>query len=119
MAEVFIHRRSVGTLSRDEPTHRFTYGVGVPESLAVSLLMPVAAASYPAERPTVLHPVFDMNLPEGSLREALNQLFAKAASAGSTTDQLCGGPNGGARHASRHLFHLQPPGLRQGGSRLG
>ncbi len=78
MAEVFIHRRSVGTLSRDEPTHRFTYGVGVPESLAVSLLMPMAAASYPAERPTVLHPVFDMNLPEGSLREALNQLFAKA-----------------------------------------
>ena len=78
MAEVFVHRRPVGTLSRDEPAHRFTYGVGVPDSLAVSLLMPVAASSYPAERPTVLHPVFDMNLPEGALREALNQLFAKA-----------------------------------------
>ena len=40
--------------------------------------MPVAGSSYPAERATVLHPVFDMNLPEGALREALNQLFAKA-----------------------------------------
>ena len=78
MSEVFVHRRRVGTLSRGEPTHRFAYEVGVPESLAVSLLMPVAGSSYPAERPTVLHPVFDMNLPEGALREALNQLFAKA-----------------------------------------
>lgn len=53
MAEVFVHWRPVGTLSRDEPAHRFTYGVGVPESLAVSLLMPVDASSYPAERLTV------------------------------------------------------------------
>ena len=78
MSEVFVNRRRVGTLSRGEPTHRFAYEVGVPESLAVSLLMPVAGSSYPAERLTVLHPVFDMNLPEGALREALNQLFAKA-----------------------------------------
>ncbi len=78
MSEVFVNRRRVGTLSRGEPTHRFAYEVGVPESLAVSLLMSVAGSSYPAERLTVLHPVFDMNLPEGALREALNQLFAKA-----------------------------------------
>jgi serine/threonine-protein kinase HipA len=78
MSEVFVNRRRVGTLSRGEPTHRFAYEVGVPESLAVSLLMTVAGSSYPAERLTVLHPVFDMNLPEGALREALNQLFAKA-----------------------------------------
>ena len=78
MSDVFVHRRRVGTLSRGEPTHRFAYEVGVPESLAVSLLMTVAGSSYPAERATVLHPVFDMNLPEGALREALNQLFAKA-----------------------------------------
>ena len=78
MSDVFVHRRRVGTLSRGEPTHRFAYEVAVPESLAVSLLMSVAGSSYPAERATVLHPVFDMNLPEGALREALNQLFAKA-----------------------------------------
>lgn len=46
--------------------------------MAVSLLMPVNRAPYPAERSSVLHPVFDMSLPEGALREALNNMFAKA-----------------------------------------
>jgi serine/threonine-protein kinase HipA len=58
--------------------NRFAYGEGVAPDQAVSLLMPVGESSYLAERPTVLHPVFDMSLPEGALREALSTMFAKA-----------------------------------------
>ena len=50
----------------------------VAASLAVSLLMPVNRMPYLAERAGVLHPVFDMSLPEGALREALHSMFAKA-----------------------------------------
>lgn len=78
MAKVFINRRAVGTLTREDPANRFVYEAGVPEGLAVSLLMPVNRDPYLAERAAVLHPVFDQSLPEGALREALHRMFAKA-----------------------------------------
>ncbi|WP_404425131.1 type II toxin-antitoxin system HipA family toxin [Nibricoccus sp. IMCC34717] len=78
MANVFVNRLGVGTLARAEPTNQFTYRDAVPPGAAISLLMPVNQRRYQAERPTVLHPIFDMNLPEGALREALHTLFAKA-----------------------------------------
>ena len=78
MANVFVNRRAVGSLTRDEPVNRFVYDTEVPANLAVSLLMPVNRTPYLAERAAVLHPVFDMNLPEGALREALNTMFSKA-----------------------------------------
>jgi serine/threonine-protein kinase HipA len=50
-----------------------------PESLqaasAVSMTMPIRLASY--NMPRGLHPIFEMNLPEGSLREKLRLAFAK------------------------------------------
>lgn len=78
MANIFVNRQPVGTLSREDPLNRFAYEADVPPSLGVSLLMPVAAGPYSAERSEVLHPVFDMSLPEGALREAVSNLFAKA-----------------------------------------
>ena len=78
MANIFVNRQPVGTLSREDPLNRFAYDAAVPPSLGVSLLMPVAAGPYVAERSGVLHPVFDMNLPEGALRDAVSHLFAKA-----------------------------------------
>jgi serine/threonine-protein kinase HipA len=78
VANVFVNRRAVGTLTREDPVNRFAYDADIPAGLAVSLLMPVSRMPYLAERAAVLHPVFDMNLPEGALREALNHLFAKA-----------------------------------------
>jgi serine/threonine-protein kinase HipA len=78
VANVFVNRHAVGALTREDPANRFVYDDGVPDSLAVSLLMPVSRTPYYAERATVLHPVFDMSLPEGALREALNSMFAKA-----------------------------------------
>lgn len=62
MANVFVNRRAVGALTREDPANRFVYDDGVPESLAVSLLMPVIRTPYHAERAAVLHPVFDMSL---------------------------------------------------------
>jgi serine/threonine-protein kinase HipA len=78
VANVFINRLAVGALTREEPANRFVYDDGVPDGLAVSLLMPVGRSPYLAERAAVLHPVFDMSLPEGALREALSNMFAKA-----------------------------------------
>ncbi len=46
------------------------------EARAVSLTMPVRLASW--NTPFGLAPIFEMNLPEGSLREHLRLAFAKA-----------------------------------------
>ncbi|MGY8718975.1 MAG: HipA N-terminal domain-containing protein, partial [Verrucomicrobiia bacterium] len=78
MTEVFVNRAPVGELRRDDPANRFDYRPGTPPSQAVSLLMPVGGEPYFAERATVLHPVFDMNLPEGALRDTLHTMFSKA-----------------------------------------
>lgn len=78
MTNVFVNRAAVGNLNREEPANKFVYDAGVPPAQAVSLLMPVNPEPYFAERATVLHPVFDMSLPEGSLRDALSAMFAKA-----------------------------------------
>ena len=78
MTEVFVNRAPVGELRRDDPANRFDYRPRTPPSQAVSLLMPVGGEPYFAERATVLHPVFDMNLPEGALRDTLHTMFSKA-----------------------------------------
>jgi len=78
VANVFVNHRAVGALLREDPLNRFTYDRNIPASLAVSLLMPVNDTPYLAERAAALHPVFDMNLPEGALRDALTSMFAKA-----------------------------------------
>jgi serine/threonine-protein kinase HipA len=78
VANIFVNRAPVGVLSREDPLNRFAYDAGVPAGQAVSLLMPVEGQSYPAERAGALHPIFDMSLPEGALREAVTGMFAKA-----------------------------------------
>lgn len=78
MTNVFVNRVPVGAITRDDPVNRFVYQPTVVPEHAVSLLMPVGERSYVAERPGALHPVFDMSLPEGALREAINRMFAKA-----------------------------------------
>lgn len=78
MTNVFVNRAPVGAITREDPVNRFAYQPGVAPDHAVSLLMPVGENSYLAERPGALHPVFDMSLPEGALRDAINGMFAKA-----------------------------------------
>lgn len=76
--KVFVDQRLAGMISRsdvDADTYLFGYEVGCDDQHAVSLTMPVVADQY--DSMGFLHPVFEMNLPEGALRERLERLFAK------------------------------------------
>jgi serine/threonine-protein kinase HipA len=76
---VFAADASAGRLSRserDEDTILFAYRDGCAREDAVSLTMPVRADQYDAM--SGLLPIFEMNLPEGALRERFRNQFAKA-----------------------------------------
>lgn len=75
---VFASRRRVGTLSRsdlEEDTTLFDYLPGCAPESAISLTMPVRVDQYDAMGG--LLPIFEMNLPEGALKERLRLQFAK------------------------------------------
>jgi serine/threonine-protein kinase HipA len=76
---VFVGGMRVGRLDRsdrEEDEILFTYVSECAPQLAVSLTMPVRVAQYDAM--SGLLPIFEMNLPEGALRERLRNQFAKA-----------------------------------------
>jgi serine/threonine-protein kinase HipA len=76
---VFAANNAVGSLSRSDlevDTFLFGYRAGTQRENAVSLTMPVRADQY--DSMAGLLPLFEMNLPEGSLRERLRLQFAKA-----------------------------------------
>ena len=76
---VFADAQSVGRLVRsdvEEDTILFGYREGTPAANAVSLTMPIRADQYDAM--AGLLPIFEMNLPEGALKERLRVQFAKA-----------------------------------------
>lgn len=74
-ADVYVgkpHAENAGLLEAQQGRHVFSYRHDASESL--SLTMPLRAESYQYDG---LHPVFQMNLPEGALREALERMTAK------------------------------------------
>ena len=71
--DVFVNRQFAGRLARTQARHGFTYGLNAPEAL--SLTMPLRLESYIYEQG--LHPLFQMNLPEGYLRQAIERAAAK------------------------------------------
>jgi serine/threonine-protein kinase HipA len=81
MLAVSANHIKVGSLHRehgaDTPEHRFVYEAGTTPANAVSLLMSPVQVEH-VMKGGRLHPVFDMNLPEGELREAIMRMFAKA-----------------------------------------
>lgn len=75
---VAVRGLGVGSLARADSTPgatSFRYRDSAAEGQAVSLTMPVRRDDYLWERG--LHPIFEMNLPEGFLRSRLQQMFAK------------------------------------------
>jgi serine/threonine-protein kinase HipA len=77
--DVFAGRRLSGLLSRSEiaaDTFLFGYAPDCRTEDAVSLTMPVVRDQYDAMG--TVHPIFEMNLPEGALRERLERSFSKA-----------------------------------------
>jgi len=77
MLLVWVGREIAGALDRHADDHGhyvFTYGIQAPEQSGVSLTMPVGLESFTYPD---LHPVFQMNMPEGRLREVLERRFRK------------------------------------------
>lgn len=73
--DVYVSDQLVGVLDQvDLATFSFAYFPGTRSDHMVSLLMPVRAESWVHR---FLHPVFQVSLPEGSLRQLLIQKFAK------------------------------------------
>ena len=70
------HAGRMDRSDREEDTFLFTYRTGCPPEDAVSITMPVRADQY--DSMAGLLPLFEMNLPEGALRERLRLQFAKA-----------------------------------------
>ncbi|MEZ5476405.1 MAG: type II toxin-antitoxin system HipA family toxin [Thiolinea sp.] len=77
--DIFCGATRSGFLGRSEVRSRsyvFSYFPETRPEQAVSLTMPVMADQYRFEQG--VHPVFQMNLPEGELREMLRNTFQKA-----------------------------------------
>lgn len=75
---VYVGGRAAGALSRsarEQDLYLFAYQHDCPDDAAVSLTMPVMPDPYDAMG--IIHPIFEMNLPEGLLRQKLEQMFAK------------------------------------------
>ena len=77
MIKVWTSGAEAGLLDRaGERGSAFAYLPGVPAERALSVTMPVRLPSWSAAYG--LLPIFEMNLPEGALRERLRVAFAKA-----------------------------------------
>ena len=77
MIKVWTDASEAGLLDRHgERGSTFAYSHDAPPTRAVSVTMPLRLESWSV--PFGLLPVFEMNLPEGALRERLRLAFAKA-----------------------------------------
>jgi serine/threonine-protein kinase HipA len=74
-----VNKQLAGSLFKpesDPKKYHFGYDESCPPESAASLSMPVAREHCTSDYKT-LHPVFDMNLPEGALAERLRKEFSK------------------------------------------
>lgn len=75
MLDVYVSNQLVGVLDQPDPyTFVFNYLPNAPEALPISLLMPKRIESWISRE---LHPVFQISLPEGALRELITKKFSK------------------------------------------
>jgi len=70
--KVFVNSSLCGRLSQEEGQYVFNYDEDAEE--LVSLTMPMRSASWTSK---TLHPIFQMNMPEGALREVIKNHFSK------------------------------------------
>lgn len=70
--DVYLNQQLGGRLTRRQVRHVFTYQLNA--DAALSLTMPIRTESYHYNG---LHPIFQMNLPEGYLRQAIERASAK------------------------------------------
>lgn len=75
---VFVAGKKAGAISRsdlEDDLFLFSYDSGCRENEVVSLTMPVVSDQY--DSMNTIHPIFEMNLPEGLLRKRLELMFSK------------------------------------------
>jgi len=70
--KVYTNKTFCGDLSYENEQYVFNYDVEAKD--IVSLTIPVRKASWIAKK---LHPIFEMNMPEGALKEAIKNHFVK------------------------------------------
>jgi serine/threonine-protein kinase HipA len=80
--DIWNQANRVGSLKIEQGRHVFAYAQGQSQAQSVSLTMPVRLESWISQE---LHPIFQMNLPEGRLREALDLALAKIFGSGDLT----------------------------------
>ncbi len=86
--DVYINRELSGRLSQVTEKHVFSYHQNADEAL--SLTMPLRTESYSYHS---LHPLFQMNLPEGHLRQVIERATAKQYGSDDLTMLALLGPN--------------------------
>ena len=69
--KVFVNNTEVGQLHKEEK-YIFNYSEDAKE--IISLTMPIRSESWSSQ---TLHPIFQMNMPEGALRDAIKNHFSK------------------------------------------
>ncbi|MGB5446854.1 MAG: type II toxin-antitoxin system HipA family toxin [Psychromonas sp.] len=70
--DVYIQKSRVGRLQKENVIHHYSYDLNAKHAL--SLTMPIRVETYSYED---LHPFFQMNMPEGGLRLAIERATAK------------------------------------------
>lgn len=70
--KVFTNQSSCGNITKTDEKFIFNYNEKVTD--IVSVTMPIRAQSWVSKS---LHPIFQMNMPEGSLKEAIENHFSK------------------------------------------
>lgn len=70
--KVFVNKNQNGLLSFENDSYIFNYENSAKD--IVSVTMPLRSASYISKK---LHPIFDMNMPEGALKESIKNHFSK------------------------------------------
>jgi serine/threonine-protein kinase HipA len=70
--DIYTNSDKAGVLALESNKYVFTYDSHAPS--IVSVTMPIRTQSWTSSK---LHPIFEMNLPEGALKEAIKDRFAK------------------------------------------
>lgn len=70
--KVFINKTHTGNLTFEDEQYIFNYNSDAKK--LVSLTMPIRKASWNSKK---LHPIFQMNMPEGALKETIKNHFSK------------------------------------------
>ena len=70
--KVYINKTPNGNLAFEEDKYIFNYSNDTKD--LVSLTMPIRSSSWDSKK---LHPIFQMNLPEGALKDAIKNHFSK------------------------------------------